>query len=103
VAPARIVPVIAGKEPLTSDLMLQLAHFFRTSPQFWLGLQTAYDLFVAQAQHGPRSRHVSSHRGVIRWLSYSALLGVIWVFAVRQRSCPVSRAMRLRFPAISDG
>jgi addiction module HigA family antidote len=37
---------------MTSDLALRLARCFRTSPQFWLGLQTAYDLAMAQAQSG---------------------------------------------------
>jgi addiction module HigA family antidote len=52
VAPSQIAPVIADQGPVTSDLALRLARCFRTSPQFWLGLQTAYDLAVAQAQFG---------------------------------------------------
>ena len=52
VAPGRITPVIADEAPLTSDLALRLARFFGTSPQFWLGLQSAYDLSVAQARYG---------------------------------------------------
>ena len=52
VTPGRIAPVIAHQEPMTSDLALRLARCFNTSPQFWLGLQTAYDLSMAQAQFG---------------------------------------------------
>ena len=52
VAACQIVPVIADQEPMTSDLALRLARCFRTSPQFWLGLQTAYDLAMAQARFG---------------------------------------------------
>ncbi len=52
IAPSRIRPVIADQEPMTSDLALRLARCFSTSPQFWLGLQTAYDLSMAQAQFG---------------------------------------------------
>jgi addiction module HigA family antidote len=52
VTSAQIAPVIDDQEPLTSDLALRLARCFRTSPQFWLGLQTAYDLSVAQARFG---------------------------------------------------
>ncbi len=48
----RIAPVIDEYEPMTSDLALRLARCFRTSPQFWLGLQTAHDLAVAQARYG---------------------------------------------------
>jgi antitoxin HigA-1 len=47
-----ILPVIDGLVPITSDLALRLARCFRTSPQFWLGLQTAYDLATAQARFG---------------------------------------------------
>ena len=46
------LPVIDDGGPMTSDLALRLARCFGTSPQFWLGLQTAYDLAIAQAQFG---------------------------------------------------
>ena len=45
-------PIIADREPVTSDLALRLAKCFRTSPQFWLGLQNAYDLGMAEARYG---------------------------------------------------
>ena len=43
---------VEDQEPMTSDLALRLARCFRTSPQFWLGLQTSYDLALAQAKCG---------------------------------------------------
>jgi addiction module HigA family antidote len=52
VAPCQIAPVIEDQGPMTSDLALRLARCFSTSPQFWLGLQTSYDLALAQAQFG---------------------------------------------------
>ncbi len=52
VAPWQISPVIDDEEPMTSDLALRLARCFSTSPQFWLGLQNAYDLSMAQARFG---------------------------------------------------
>ena len=48
----RLQPIISDLEPVTSDLALRLAKCFRTSPRFWLGLQTAYDLETAEAAHG---------------------------------------------------
>lgn len=48
----QILPVINDQVPMTSDLALRLARCFRTSPQFWLGLQTAHDLAMAQARSG---------------------------------------------------
>ena len=52
VTSGRLEPIIAREGPVTSDLALRLAKCFHTSPQFWLGLQTAYDLSLAQAQFG---------------------------------------------------
>ncbi len=49
---SQITPVLVDQEPVTSDLALRLARCFRTSPQFWLGLQTAYDLAMAKARIG---------------------------------------------------
>ena len=52
VTAGRLEPIIAGQEPVTSDIALRLAKCFHTSPQFWLGLQTAYDLGMAEARYG---------------------------------------------------
>ncbi len=52
VQPRCIAALIASDTAITSDLALRLARCFRTSPQFWLSLQTAYDLATAQAEHG---------------------------------------------------
>lgn len=52
VQPGCIAALVANDTAMTSDLALRLARCFRTSPQFWLFLQTAYDLAVAQAEHG---------------------------------------------------
>ncbi len=48
----RIVPLIDDEAPLNSDLALRLARCFRTSPQFWLGLQSAFDLATARMRFG---------------------------------------------------
>ena len=54
VTPNRIAGIIDDRrrETVTSDLALRLARRFRTSPQFWLGLQNAYDLAIAQDELG---------------------------------------------------
>jgi addiction module HigA family antidote len=52
VSSGRLEPIIAREEPVTSDIALRLAKCFHTSPQFWLGLQTAYDLSMAHALFG---------------------------------------------------
>lgn len=47
VPPRRINEIIHGKRRVTADTALRLAHYFKMSPQFWLGLQMDYDLDIA--------------------------------------------------------
>ena len=44
----RINEIVLGKRRITADTALRLARFFGNSPKFWMGLQTDYDLDVAQ-------------------------------------------------------
>ena len=50
--PNRISQIIQGKRAITGDTALRLGHWFQTSPQFWLNLQSAYDLRVASQEIG---------------------------------------------------
>jgi len=50
----RINEIVLGKRSVTADTALRLARFFGNSPQFWLGLQTQYDLDVAEDHLGKR-------------------------------------------------
>jgi antitoxin HigA-1 len=43
----RITTIIAGKRAITADTALRLAKFFGTSVQFWMNLQSNYDISVA--------------------------------------------------------
>ncbi len=52
VPPNRISQIIQGKRAITGDTALRLGHWFQTSPQFWLNLQSAYDLRVAGEEIG---------------------------------------------------
>ena len=52
VPPNRISQIIQGKRATTGDTALRLGHWFQTSAQFWLNLQSAYDLRVATDQVG---------------------------------------------------
>ena len=47
-----VANVLDGQAPITGDLALRLAHFFGTSPEFWLNLQKLYELRLAQAKSG---------------------------------------------------
>ncbi len=54
VPPRRINEIVLGKRRVTADTALRLARYFDTTPQFWLGLQTGYDLDVATDELGER-------------------------------------------------
>ena len=45
----RINDVVRERRAVTVDTALRLAAFFGTSAEFWLGLQTDYDMAVARA------------------------------------------------------
>jgi addiction module HigA family antidote len=44
VPPRRINEIVHGARRVTADTALRLGRFFRTSPEFWLGLQMDYEL-----------------------------------------------------------
>lgn len=48
VPPRRINEIVHGKRAITADTALRLAKYFGTSAQFWLNLQTHYDLDIAE-------------------------------------------------------
>ena len=48
VPPRRINEIVHGKRAITADTALRLGRFFGMSAQFWMNLQTHYDLEVAQ-------------------------------------------------------
>jgi antitoxin HigA-1 len=50
----RINEIVLGRRGVTADTALRLARFFGNSPQFWLGLQTDYDLDVTRSALGVR-------------------------------------------------
>lgn len=52
VPPNRITAILNGQRGLTGDTALRLAHFFGTSAQFWLNLQSLYELRMAQQKAG---------------------------------------------------
>src|SRR5207253_11090468 len=50
----RIGDILRTEKPraITADTAISLARYFGTSPEFWLNLQSAYDLSLALAAHG---------------------------------------------------
>lgn len=50
VSPMRVSHLLRGDRPVTAELALRLGRALGQTPQYWLNLQTAYDLKVAQAE-----------------------------------------------------
>jgi antitoxin HigA-1 len=48
----RINEIVLGKRRITADTALRLARFFGNSARFWLGLQTDFDIDVAEYETG---------------------------------------------------
>jgi addiction module HigA family antidote len=48
----RITGILNGQRAITGDTALRLAHFFGTSAEFWLNLQSLYELRMAQRKAG---------------------------------------------------
>lgn len=58
----RISQIVNGKRAITGDTALRLAHWFGTSPQFWMNLQTLYDVRMAEQQAGKEIRSLPTRR-----------------------------------------
>jgi addiction module HigA family antidote len=52
----RITAILNGQRAVTGDTALRLGHFFETSPEFWMNLQSLYDLRLAEQKAGKSIR-----------------------------------------------
>ncbi len=50
----RITGILREERGITADTALRLARYFNNSPEFWLNLQSAYDLRLAQRTVGKK-------------------------------------------------
>lgn len=48
ITPARLGEIVRGRRAITPDTALRLARYFGTSAEFWIGMQTHYDLEMAR-------------------------------------------------------
>ncbi|HEY2904806.1 MAG TPA: HigA family addiction module antitoxin [Vicinamibacterales bacterium] len=71
----RVTGILNGQRAITADTALRLAHFFGTSAELWLNLQTAYELRLASVSSGeiiaalPTLRRARSRRDRVPALS----------------------------------
>jgi addiction module HigA family antidote len=52
VPPNRLYQLLAGKRSMTADTALRLSRYFGMSADFWMNLQSAYELDLARQQLG---------------------------------------------------
>jgi addiction module HigA family antidote len=65
VPPRRINEIVLEKRKITADTALRLARFFKNSAEFWIGLQSQYDLDVTADALGERlEKEVKEYSGI---------------------------------------
>jgi addiction module HigA family antidote len=60
----RVTGILNGQRAITGDTALRLAHFFGTSAEFWMNLQSLYELRVAEKRVGKAVRGMPRLRDV---------------------------------------
>jgi len=48
----RITDILNGRRSITADTAVRLGRYFGNSPQFWLDLQSQYDIVLVEREHG---------------------------------------------------
>jgi addiction module HigA family antidote len=66
VPPNRISQIIAGKRAVTGDTALRFGHWFGTDPQFWLNLQSAHEIRIAEEKAGREIARLPVRTGTAR-------------------------------------
>jgi addiction module HigA family antidote len=66
VPPNRITAIIKGQRSITGDTAVRLAAFFNTTAEFWMNLQKAYELRLAEQALPDRvRRHIEHNRNIL--------------------------------------
>jgi addiction module HigA family antidote len=62
VPPNRLYQILSGKRNVTADTALRLSRYFGTSADFWMNLQSAYELDLARKQNGKAIQRIPNRR-----------------------------------------
>ncbi len=63
ISPNRIAEIVHNRRRITADTALRLGLYFGNSPEFWLNLQTHYDLKMARKSLKPEAvKRIKSQR-----------------------------------------
>jgi addiction module HigA family antidote len=68
----RITQIVNGRRSITGDTALRLGHFFGTSPEFWLNLQSIYEIRLAQQKSGKAIKSLPTLKTYVRQSSRAA-------------------------------
>lgn len=60
----RVTEILNGRRAITGDTALRLAHFFGTTAEFWLNLQSLYELRVAEKKAGKYIKRLPTLKSV---------------------------------------
>jgi addiction module HigA family antidote len=58
----RLERIVLEKNGITGDTALRLAKFFGTTPEFWMNLQTRYELEKASRRIGKDLKEIETHK-----------------------------------------
>lgn len=62
----RITSILNGQRSITADTALRLARYFATTPEFWMNLQTAYDLKITMEKVSKQiAQNVEYHKAAV--------------------------------------
>ena len=63
ISPSRIAEIVSDRRRITADTALRLGLYFGNSPEFWLNLQTHYDLKTARRRlSAEAAERIRAHR-----------------------------------------
>src|ERR1700682_292091 len=62
----RVTGILNGQRAITGDTALRLARYFGTSAEFWLNLQSLYELRLAEQKSGPEIRSIKTITAITR-------------------------------------
>ena len=71
ISPNRITEIVNNRRRITADTALRLSVYFGNSPEFWMNLQSHYDLKIARNDLKPGD--IKSHKGTAGCLSFEAI------------------------------
>jgi len=60
--PNRLYQLLAGKRSMTADTALRLSRYFGMSADFWMNLQSAYELDLARQHIGKAIQRIPKRR-----------------------------------------